>query len=141
MEVNRCLKDKAMDYIDHALGRPVDPLGETYRQHYVINDDSDLAAELRASSHWSEGMRTAGLAGTFCFFSVTNDGRKALKDHLNAIGDKHRKFVVHFAGVDIATVATSRSKARYRAYLDASECLDDLTFNDFCRRSRVRLAT
>lgn len=29
-EVNRYLKDKAMDHIDHALGRPVDPMDETY---------------------------------------------------------------------------------------------------------------
>ncbi|WP_319533384.1 hypothetical protein [uncultured Cohaesibacter sp.] len=32
--VNRSLDDKAMDAIDHALGRPVDPMSESYRNYY-----------------------------------------------------------------------------------------------------------
>lgn len=41
--VNRSLADPQMDDIDHALGRPRDPLGETYRNHYVAPADSEAA--------------------------------------------------------------------------------------------------
>lgn len=45
--VNRYLKDKAMDHIDHALGRPVDPLRESYRNHfYLCSDEGDLDGQV-----------------------------------------------------------------------------------------------
>ena len=55
--VNRYLEDKGMDRIDHALGRPVDPMRETYRmllqgmigmfQSGVGGDDGDDKAARR----------------------------------------------------------------------------------------------
>ncbi|MCL8000024.1 hypothetical protein M8994_17445 [Brucella sp. 21LCYQ03] len=37
--VNRYLKVKALDLIDHGLGRPTFPLQETYRNYFAIVDD------------------------------------------------------------------------------------------------------
>lgn len=133
--VNRYLKDSAMDRIDHALGRPLDPVQETFRNRYVV--DGKLADELAASPHWQEHA----WSGSLRYFSVTDDGRNALTVHLREIGDPHRAFVVKFEGFDHTVVATSRSKAKYSSFLDISDAMPDLTFVDFCRRVSVRVTS
>lgn len=134
-KVDRHLKDKAMDRIDHALGRPVNPMGETYRDHFAIGEGA-LADEFRASPNWA----LTGKSGTMLFFSVTDAGREALRDHLRNIGDKHRVYIVSYDGYDMEQVATSASKARYAKYLDLSDVRSDLTFKQFQASARVRLA-
>ena len=136
MQVNRYLADKAMDHIDHALGRPLDPMGETHRHHYAANRDGPIAAEMRASPHWTNGSTV----GDIVFFYVTDEGRTALAAHLRAIADPHRAFAVTFDGHTWPVVATSRAKARYSAFLDVSDAFADLTFSTFCRRTSVRRA-
>lgn len=136
LKVNRCLKDKAMDHIDHALGRPVDPMAETYRNHFAVDIGSALAHEMSASPHWLKG----GVQGLLRFYSVTDEGRAALRDHLKSIGDKHRAFAVSFEGFNSLVVATTHAKARYSHWLDIYECRPDMTFKDYCQLSRVRLA-
>lgn len=135
--VNRCLKDKNMDHIDHALGRPLDPTAETYR-NYFSTDDSSLASEMALSPLWTDGGCRQG-PRIMRYFHVTDAGRLALADYLKAIGDQHRCYVVSFRGFETRVVATSHSKARYSYYLDLTECVPDLTFKDFCSRARVRL--
>lgn len=132
--VNRYLKDKAMDRIDHALGRPVDPMGKTYRDHYAT-DSAERIAELTASPYWKPG----GQAGGMQFFYVTQAGREALAVHLREIGDPHRAYSVRFEGDEWTLAGKSRGKARYRAYLDISDRYPDMTFGEFCRRASVRL--
>lgn len=132
--VNRWIADRSMDHIDHALGRPVDPMGATYRNRFVA-DGAD-ADELSASPHWEEGRR----CGEMRYFEVTQAGRQALADHLKAIGDKTRAFDVTFDGCTIRVPATTAAKARYAFWLDISDCSPDLTFADFCRRVTVRRA-
>ena len=78
--VNRSLADPDMDDIDHALGRPRDPLGETYRNHYVAPADSEVAEHMRWSFYWSEGKPMNG--GRDVLFTVTQMGREALAKHL-----------------------------------------------------------
>jgi len=134
LKVDRYLKDKSMDHIDHALGRPLNPLGETYRNFFAT--DGKLADEMAASPFWSEGKRGSGMR----YFYVTDAGRKALTEHLRAIEDKHRAFIVQFAGFTTTVVATTRSKARYSYYCSVSDCCPDLDFKDFCRRVSVRAA-
>lgn len=164
--VNRCLSNKHFDRIDHALGRPVDPLGETYRDHYAIGGGTALAAHFRASSHWIEardpsrhwverlnrasvhwiealwrGDAHGGLWGQTAFFYVSQAGREALTAHLREIGDRNRAYIVVFDGQPATVVATKRSEAKYRAYLVASDCWSELTFREFCRLcSSVKLA-
>ncbi|MHA4731227.1 hypothetical protein [Ensifer adhaerens] len=105
--VNRYLKDKSMDHIDHALGRPVDPMGETYRNHFATGVDSQEAKAFGASENWELDGLVRGMA----YFSVTDAGRKALADHLTQIGDKHRLYDVTYEGQTQAVVALSAAKA------------------------------
>lgn len=129
--INRCLADKAMDRIDHALGRPLNPMAETYRNFYST---SGAEADTMASSpHWIEGR-----PGSFRCFAVTDEGRAALAAHLREIADPHRAYAVTFAGHERMVIAGSASKARYSHFLDLSDCIPDLSFKDFCRRTTVR---
>lgn len=132
--VNRYLENKAMDHIDHALGRPVDPMGETYRDHFVTSGAQ--ADKFAASPHWEEFRR----CGEMRFFGVTDEGRKALAEHLKAIGDKTRKYAVTFDGFTSFVAAESAAKARYSNWLNISDVAPDLTFTQFCRRATVRSA-
>ncbi len=134
--VNRYLEDKAMDHIDHALGRPVDPLGETYRNYFYVIGDTELRRHFAHSPDWTCTGHTADGA----YFSVTDMGRASLAAHLRAIGDKNRRWIISWAGYDMETVAESASKARYRKWLDISETDDSLTFAKFQRQSKVKAA-
>ena len=137
MQVNRCLEDEQMDHIDHALGRPVDPLAVTHRNRFVIDPDAPEAPHFRTSDHWEFWGPIPG--GLLCFH-VTEAGREALRDHLKEIGDKNRLWAVYWCGLRVEKVAESRGQARYRAWLDASDTDPDLTFKDFQAASSVRLA-
>lgn len=136
IRVDRYLENKAMDHIDHALGRPLNPLGETFRNYYATGSrafEGDPNWQLEGVSEKS-GMR---------YYSVTDEGRQALADHLKAIGSKDRAFLVtvEIDGIidEWAVVARSRSKARYSRYRDLVDVFPDLTFGAFCRRSTCRL--
>lgn len=133
MQVNRCLNDKEMDRIDHALGRPLVPTADSYRNFYVTSGIE--ADEMAASPFWIEGRRGHDMRR----FAVTDEGRKALADHLAEIGDPHRAFSVTFDGHSRTVIATSASKARYSRYLEVSDCMPDLKFNDYCKRASVRV--
>jgi hypothetical protein len=135
--VNRYLKDKAMDHIDHALGRPVDPMQDSYRNHFATYLGNPEADEMAASPCWHMGRRSDG---GMIFFHVTPHGRKALADHLRAIGDKNRAFIVTWRGYANTVVAETHSKARYSAWLDARDAYEDLTFAEFQRTTSVRVA-
>ena len=133
-QVNRYLADRDMDRIDHALGRPCDPMAETYRNHYATDMDHDLATRMAADPCWHMGPRV----GNMVFFHVTDHGRRALKTHLRDIGDAHRLYDVSLDDYPPRQIAaTSRSKARYDAWLKADL---DMPFGEFCKRSRVTLS-
>lgn len=135
-EVNRYLENKAMDHIDHALGRPVDPLSESYRNYFYVVGDTELRRCMAASPHW-ESQRKAGDGE---YFAVSDSGRAALSEHLREIGDRHRKWIVSFDGYDMEVVATTRGQARYRKWLEISDVAADLTFSRFVRASTVHAA-
>ena len=135
-QVNRYLENREMDRIDHALGRPVDPLSETHRNHYAIDLDCDTAKRMAADPCWHIGKR----CGDLVFFHVTDHGRRALKAHLRDVGDAHRLFEVTVDDYPLTIrAATSHGAARYDAYLDAD--LTDVTFGEWCKRTKVRLST
>ena len=135
-QVNRYLENKAMDHIDHALGRPVDPLGETYRNYFYVVGDTELRRYFAGSPHWqSQGEVTNGE-----YFAVTDDGREALATHLKRIGDRNRRFIVSWGGYEMEAVAETPAKARYRKWLDISDTDGSLTFAKFQRQSKVRTA-
>lgn len=136
MHVNRSLDDDAMDRIDHALGRPLDPMAPTFRDHYAIDLGNPERVEMQASPHWRLRMVDDHLA----WFVVTDEGRMALRDHLKAIGDPHRAWAITYAGHTWPVVAASRAKARYSAFLDIADTDPDLRFSAFCRCASVRLA-
>lgn len=133
--VNRCLKDKAIDHIDHALGRPAWPLRESYRNYFACDPDGEHARSFMASPHWERGGRIDSLV----YFRVTDAGRKALADHL-AARRLDRVYVVQFDSFESQVPAATRAKARYSYWLTISESWPDLTFGAFARRARVRRA-
>ena len=130
--VNRYLQDKAMDDIDHALGRPINPLKETYRDHYAAGIASPEAEAMRVSPHWREGVTN----GTLTFFHVTDEGRKALSEHLKKIGDPHRLYSLKWHGHAITVVAPSRGRARYEGFLIVRNVYPDMKFTSFMRDLR-----
>lgn len=137
-QVNRSLKDKAMDHIDHALGRPVDPMVESFRNHFATDPDSQAGKAFDASPFW--GRHGKGVPGGMAFYYVTDEGRKALKQHLKDIGDKHRVYAVTYEGQTSTVVAVSAAKAKYSLWLDISDCFCDLTFGKFTRSATARIA-
>ena len=76
------LTDPMLDDVDHALGRPDDPLGRTYRNYFALEADCDLAGQFRASPFWEEGNRAS--RSDMTVFHVTDAGRQALAAHLAA---------------------------------------------------------
>ncbi|QPI24446.1 hypothetical protein I0J99_10810 [Sinorhizobium meliloti] len=132
--VNRYLKDKAMDHIDHALGRPVDPMGETYRNHFATGADGKDAKQFAASSNWEK----VGQRDDMAFFAVTDAGRGALKDHLKSIGDPWQPYSVTWGGHTVLIAAKSIGNAKYSTYLDVSDSYSELKFVDFAREAKVR---
>ncbi|MDW9709993.1 hypothetical protein GOB44_08810 [Sinorhizobium meliloti] len=134
--VNRYLKDKAIDHIDHALGRPVDPMGETYRNHFATGADGKDAKQFTASPNWKK----VGQRDDMAFFAVTDAGRKALKDHLKAIGDPWQPYSVTWGGHTVVIAAKSIGNAKYSTYLDVSDSYSELKFVDFARDAKVRRA-
>ena len=131
-KVNRYLKDKALDLIDHALGRPTFPLKETYRNYFATDANSDLAEKFAKSSHW----RKCGQRDDMAFFAVTELGRHALADHLKQLPDNKIFVVSHWQWSKIVT-AKSRSAARYDVFCDVSDGID-ISFTEFLKVSSVR---
>ena len=78
-QVNRSLADPNMDDIDHALGRPKDPLGETYRNHYSADSNSPTARRMSSSPYW---IRTGRNGAKLQIFTVSAQGKRALADYL-----------------------------------------------------------
>lgn len=66
---------EAMDDIFHALGRPADPLGETYRNYYCGTPiGHDLPGVWRLSHHINDGRDP--------IYVVTDEGRQIAADFL-----------------------------------------------------------
>ncbi|MFC7065038.1 hypothetical protein [Brucella rhizosphaerae] len=133
--VNRYLKDKAIDHIDHALGRPTFPLKETSRNHFATDVDTDLANKFSRSPNW----RKSGQNGDMAFFAVTDLGRHALADHLKRLPD-NKVFVVSYWEWSKIVVAKSRAAARYNVFLEVSDA-GDIPFREFLKISSVRAYT
>ncbi|VDC28261.1 hypothetical protein [Pseudogemmobacter humi] len=132
--INRYLRNKAMDHIDHALGRPFDPMRETYRNYFATDCPRRIEA-FQASGHWDDCGAFTGMR----YFSVNDAGRAALRDHLRTIRDPHRAWTVSLIGFEMTIIARSRGKAFYEAFLRASDSLE-LDFRDFCGLARIRRA-
>jgi len=79
--VNRSLDDPRLDDVDHALGRPRNPLKASYRNHYAAGSNSDECEFMKSSDWWQEWASRSDHQLTT--FVVTQAGRKALADYLN----------------------------------------------------------
>lgn len=133
--VNRYLKDKAFDHMDHALGRHFDPAGETHRNYFATGAGGELAMQFEASPWWSK----SGQRDDMAYYHVTDAGIAALKAHL-AEHAPIKAFVVSFNGYSGAVTAATASKAKYDYWLGVSDVYSDLTFMEFSRSARVRKA-
>jgi hypothetical protein len=136
LKVNRYMPDKAMDNIDHALGRPLDPLTGGYRNHFAICDASvEKDVAFLQSPNWEKGI----VSGRMTFFRVTQAGREALAAHLKKNKDPHRAFDVTFKGTSQTVVATSHRDARYSTWLRLRDPMPDLTYGAFMKAVTVRV--
>lgn len=85
-EVNRTLPDPALDDVDHALGRPRDPLNPP-RNHYALDPSSPEAVRMAHSPWWRRGR---SIPGGLVYYHVTEAGRSALKEALDGpTGQSH----------------------------------------------------
>lgn len=134
--VDRYLTDKAMDHIDHALGRPIWPLRETSRDYFATHAGSRLARAFDASEHWS----LSGVTGEMAYYIVTDAGRNALAAHLSSLDRQDYAWSVTFEGHTTVVPAETAGKAKYHHWLRVSDCWSELTFAAFCRGARVRRA-
>lgn len=137
MQVNRCLENKDMDHIDHALGRPINPMVDSFRNYFYVCGDTELRKGMTNSPNW-EGDGKGSPNGEY--FTVTTAGRAALATHLRDIKDPHRLYVVSYDGYHSVVIGTSQSNAKYSKWLNLSDVCADLTFSEFLRKSKARLA-
>jgi len=133
---NRCLEDPAIDHVDHALGRPIFPLRESYRNYFATEVGGKTAGEFERSPFWELG----GLQGRMAYFHVTDAGRLALARYLAEIGSEWRPYVVSYRRFERTVPARSPAKAKYSYFLDLRDIAPDLAFVDFASECRVRLA-
>ena len=107
--------------IHHALGCPwpEEVMSETYRNYFCTGDDTETAARMRASPHWTNGSKAHGST----YFSVTEEGRSALRGYMLASLHVPARYAVtykHHDGTSLVAART-RSGAKYAAYRN-SEC-------------------
>ncbi|AZV00364.1 hypothetical protein IQ24_01803 [Paracoccus sulfuroxidans] len=131
------ITSKHFHELHHALGYPwpEEIMGETYRNHFATDAGSDTADCMRASPHWTGGTEKFGMT----FFHVTQDGKRALLEHMRDSVDLPARFEITYHGHNWREIvaARSRSAAKYGAYLDADS---GDTFGEFVRRIKsVRL--
>jgi hypothetical protein len=133
-ENNRSLNDPRMDALDHALGRPTDPHGETTRNFFGVEVDCDDANAMKADSYWTHTRDFMGTSG----FAVSDEGAAALRAYLKENWTPPRRYIVAW-GESLRTIeAKTRSKAKYLAWLDMD--FADLSFGDYAKNARARLA-
>lgn len=90
-------------------------MGETRRDHYAIQDGSEIARRMRASPHWTEGREFLGSL----IFQVTEEGRAALYDYILENAEVPARYAVTYRDFEGTSIipAKSRSAARYAAYV------------------------
>jgi hypothetical protein len=139
--VNRSLKNETFNQMDHALGRPVNPMSDShsYRNFFSVSFDSPIGQKMDASPYWERVSSSDGSVTGFC---VNEDGRRALCEHLIEIGDRHKVFDVYIdtgkLGLDpcnrpMEVVAETRGKAKSKAWRDISDAFEGITFTQFMR--------
>lgn len=116
---NIVINDPHFHEIHHALGCPwpEEIIGETYRNYFAVDADSETARRFRASPHWTNGTDKFGMSS----FSVTDEGRAALLAFIRENIEVPRRYMITFRRYDESKIvaAKSRSAAKYAAYLDA----------------------
>lgn len=122
------IDDRHFQEIHHALGCPWPRqiMGETYRNYFATSDDTECANRKRVSPHWSDGREVLGNLT----FHVTDEGRKALYDHImeNIYVPARYRLTFHGHEGEQFVSAKNRSAAKYQAYVD---CDIDWSFKEF----------
>ena len=113
------IDDKHFQEMHHALGCPWpdEIMGETYRNYFACDLESETSGRMRESSHWSGGSTKFE---STCFH-VTDAGKSALREYMRQNISTPALYSItykHHEGENIVS-AKSRSAARYAAYLNA----------------------
>ena len=119
LKFNTRIEDRHFQEIHHAIGCPWPDqiMGETHRNYFSVGDDTETAARMRASPHWSGGREVFGSMS----FHVTEEGRAALRDYIHEsihVPARYSLTYRHHEGESIVT-ARNRSAAKYAAYQQA----------------------
>ena len=133
MQNNRNLNDSRIDALDHALGRPTNPLAECSRNFFGVSVGSDQAAKMKADPYWTHTRDFMGTSG----FSVSPDGKKALYYYLKSNWIPPKRYDVTWNGSTRNVSADKPSKAKYTAWLDMDI---DLPFGEYVRTASARVA-
>lgn len=130
--VQRRIDDADMRRIYHALGRPLDPMQDTYRDYFAECAGTVLSGQMRASPYWCGGTTR----GDLVYFHVTDAGREALAAYLKQTGDRWRRFVIRWQDFHIEICERTRGKAMYVAWLQVSDSYS-VSFGEFVRQARL----
>lgn len=110
------IADRHFHEIHHALGCPWpdEVMGETYRNYFSVGDDTETAARMRASSHWSNGVERFE---SICFH-VTDEGRKALREYMLQNLYIPARYAITYRDYEGVSIHPARnpSAAKYAAY-------------------------
>jgi hypothetical protein len=123
-----------MDNIDHALGRPTDPMGETNRNFFGIETGGSDVDEFKADPYWVHTRDFMGTSG----FAVSDAGKTALTRYLKEHWVPPKCFAVTWQGITATVAAKSAGAARYSIWMDCEWA--DYSFKDFLKESSVRVA-
>ena len=134
MKNNRSLADKHMDSLDHALGRPTTPTGETTRNFFGVEIGGDDALAMMRNPHWKHTRDFMGTSG----FAVSDEGKAALASYLKDNWTPPKRYDVTWGDHTSNVVADKAGQAKYRAWLRAD--FSHLSFGDYVKNSTARVA-
>ena len=128
---NRSLADKRMDSIDHALGRPTNA-HDASRNFFGVEVGCDDAETMKADPYWTHTRDFMGTSG------FAEDGKRALMAYLKENWTPPKSYTVTWNDFAGTVIAETRSKAKYRRWLDLD--FVDLKFGEFAKTATAHVA-
>jgi hypothetical protein len=130
---NRSLADKRLDSIDHALGRPTNA-HDTTRNFFGVEVGCDDAEAMKEDPYWVHTRDFMGTSG----FAVSEEGKRALMGYLHDNWTPPKSYTVTWNDSAGVVVAPTRSKAKYRRWLDLD--FVGLKFGEFAKTATAHVA-
>jgi hypothetical protein len=120
-----------MDELDHALGRPDDPVLDTTRNFFGVGEDDACVDDMKNNPHWKLSRVFMGTAG----FVVSTEGKVALHEYLHKNWTPPKRYDVTWMDSTQTIVAKTAGAAKYSLWLDCD--FTDLPFGEFLKESKA----